>query len=1074
MDKNKYNTIDDNESYSDQHQCHNQCHNQYKPQKKKTFKYIKIHRSLNEIEQNYINRNILNTISNTHNTHNNNKHKFQNSIKPKTSLRYNITNTFLNSSYICKDKDKDKEKAYSITDNNTYNNYNNYNTININGNINKKKEYINSISFKNNKSISKNNIRCTSQSSQSKDQRTIQGYIINGSLGKGTFGEVKMAKHQLTREKVAIKVLEKSKIKSNDDLERINREMKILKLFNHENIIKIYDIFEDNSNYYIVMEFISGGELFNYIVDKGRLDEKTSMFFFYQLVNGIEEIHRNNIAHRDLKPENLMFNENKILKIIDFGLSNICSDNQTLSTPCGSPCYASPEMILNDYYDGKIIDIWSLGVILYAMICGYLPFEESNNDLLFKSICKCDLKFPEYVSLRGKELIIQLLNPNPELRIKIKEIKTKDFYQLGKIEYERRNNIINQSYNQSFLEIKKELLIKYGSEFKNHVKLPKEVSLEVVKIIKECDETKIINERNYYIEKYCLFVIKNNILEYKRSLSKEKLNLLLNKELNINSVSYRLINSSILKNKFLFDSITKTSIKEYVSNQINEVLIRVNMTNQFNSLVFQKNKTFLEEYENLIGRRSNLNSKEKEKEKNKEKEDKTINISKDMRDIILNRHKKSLITEDKSNNKEENKILNNKGFNNKSNSKSNSKLNLNINSNSNNNNNKINSKKTSKHKTLTNENINININLNNPIFNNFDINLNNINRIKSSQVKKTNIPQKISFSNVSTISNIKYSINKHSQEKKNLNTKTNQTIDYILSIKSKDNLDNILNKQQKLLSDSYDNLENETNKKSFDIKRVFNPKNINMNMNMTLNDKNTNKINKKVKSNTNSQEKNNLIIMKDKMKDESKNLNSSKSKLCSTIGNKSQILATMSNTEIYNLKSSKIININNRKSDHYKHQSLNKEKEVFQFLKFSNNSNNNKKNSNVKDNKTLINPNSIIIDIQNLNDDFNSSKFKKEIKKSTDFSDNKNKINKEKEYYSLNDIHIHKNSTSKDYNNNSKTKQNSIIKTNDTQSSIKYYMTNENQNKNPNINSISKIIQLLGNKKNQHSISKNK
>ena len=213
----------------------------------------------------------------------------------------------------------------------------------------------------------------------------ISQYITKGTIGKGTFGKVKLGIHKTTGEKVAIKILEKSKITSQDDMERINREITILRNFSHLNVIKINDIFETKDNYYILMEYCEKGELFNYIVEKQRLSEEEASYFYYQLINGLEYIHEHNVVHRDLKPENLLLEKGNILKIIDFGLSNYFT-GQLLSTPCGSPCYASPEMVSGNKYNGFYIDVWSTGIILYAMICGYLPFEDPNNEILFQKI----------------------------------------------------------------------------------------------------------------------------------------------------------------------------------------------------------------------------------------------------------------------------------------------------------------------------------------------------------------------------------------------------------------------------------------------------------------------------------------------------------------------------------------------------------------------------------------------------------------------------------------------------------------------------------------------------------------
>ena len=215
---------------------------------------------------------------------------------------------------------------------------------------------------------------------------TIDNFKIEKTIGEGTFGKVKIGIHIPTGEKVAIKILEKDKIQDNEDLERITREIKYLKILKHPNIIQIFQIIEDKKNYYLIMEFAKCGELFTHIVNNKRLSETEAAIFYTQLIKGLSFIHKHNIVHRDIKPENLLLKENNILTIIDFGLSNQYQPGGLLLTPCGSPCYAAPEMILGRYYSGLMVDIWSSGIVLYAMVCGYLPFEDKNNDKLYKKI----------------------------------------------------------------------------------------------------------------------------------------------------------------------------------------------------------------------------------------------------------------------------------------------------------------------------------------------------------------------------------------------------------------------------------------------------------------------------------------------------------------------------------------------------------------------------------------------------------------------------------------------------------------------------------------------------------------
>ena len=272
----------------------------------------------------------------------------------------------------------------------------------------------------------------------------LSNYQINRVLGKGTFSIVKLATDIRTNEKIAIKILEKSKIKSSRDYNRINREINILKKINHLNVVQVFEIKEDLEKYYIIMEYCEKGELFDLILSKRKLSEDESAYYFYQLVNGLEYIHLNNIIHRDLKPENLLLTKNYILKIIDFGLSNFNPGDNLLSTPCGSPCYASPEMVSGKKYNGFTNDIWSIGIILYAMIYGYLPFENVNNNnaALFKKIKECKVDYPKNNCLLALDLIKQILVPDFKQRIIISEIKRHKFYIKGRNIFKRRHRDI--------------------------------------------------------------------------------------------------------------------------------------------------------------------------------------------------------------------------------------------------------------------------------------------------------------------------------------------------------------------------------------------------------------------------------------------------------------------------------------------------------------------------------------------------------------------------------------------------------------------------------------------------------
>ena len=190
--------------------------------------------------------------------------------------------------------------------------------------------------------------------------KTIGHYILDRTIGEGTFGKVKLGTHKLTQEKVAIKILEKERIKDIADVERVARE--ILKLIRHPNIIQLYEviirqIIETQKHLFLIMEYASGGELFDYIVSKSRIDSLEACKFFQQIISGVEYIHKLGVVHRDLKPENLLLDCNKNIKIVDFGLSNTYKAGELLQTACGSPCYAVPEMIAGKKYVGSRVDL---------------------------------------------------------------------------------------------------------------------------------------------------------------------------------------------------------------------------------------------------------------------------------------------------------------------------------------------------------------------------------------------------------------------------------------------------------------------------------------------------------------------------------------------------------------------------------------------------------------------------------------------------------------------------------------------------------------------------------------------
>ncbi|KAL4469354.1 hypothetical protein ABPG72_005990 [Tetrahymena utriculariae] len=275
-------------------------------------------------------------------------------------------------------------------------------------------------------------VRQNMQGSQAEKEKTVGHYIIGQNIGEGTFGKVKLGTHIETREKVAIKILEKDKITEQADVERVAREIHILKILRHPNIIQLYEIIETQKQLYLIMEYAQGGELFDYIVKNQKINERESCKYIQQILSGVEYLHNLNIAHRDLKPENLLLDHQKNIKIVDFGLSNLYKEGELLKTACGSPCYAAPEMIQGKKYEGICVDIWSTGIIMFALICGYLPFEDQNTSVLYKKIVSGEFSIPRWVSTEAKDLMNCILNTDPVKRYKINDIRNHKWYLLFK------------------------------------------------------------------------------------------------------------------------------------------------------------------------------------------------------------------------------------------------------------------------------------------------------------------------------------------------------------------------------------------------------------------------------------------------------------------------------------------------------------------------------------------------------------------------------------------------------------------------------------------------------------------
>uniref|UniRef100_A0A0C9SAD2 non-specific serine/threonine protein kinase n=1 Tax=Wollemia nobilis TaxID=56998 RepID=A0A0C9SAD2_9CONI len=259
-------------------------------------------------------------------------------------------------------------------------------------------------------------------------------YEVGRTLGEGTFAKVKFARNSETGESVAIKVLDKDKVLKHKMVEQIKREISTMKLIKHPNVVQLYEVMASKTKIYIVLEFVSGGELFDKIVNHGRLKEDEARRYFQQLINAVDYCHSRGVYHRDLKPENLLLDTYGNLKISDFGLSALSQqvrDDGLLHTTCGTPNYVAPEVINDKGYEGATADLWSCGVILFVLMAGYLPFDDSNLMTLYKKIYKADFTCPSWFSSHAKKLITRILDPNPKTRITIPEILENEWFKKG-------------------------------------------------------------------------------------------------------------------------------------------------------------------------------------------------------------------------------------------------------------------------------------------------------------------------------------------------------------------------------------------------------------------------------------------------------------------------------------------------------------------------------------------------------------------------------------------------------------------------------------------------------------------
>ncbi|XP_064809687.1 MAP/microtubule affinity-regulating kinase 3-like isoform X4 [Oncorhynchus masou masou] len=253
------------------------------------------------------------------------------------------------------------------------------------------------------------------------EQPHVGNYRLLKTIGKGNFAKVKLARHILTGREVAIKIIDKTQLNPNS-LQKLFREVRIMKILNHPNIVKLFEVIETERTLYLVMEYASGGEVFDYLVAHGRMKEKEARAKFRQIVSAVQYCHQKHIVHRDLKAENLLLDADMNIKIADFGFSNEFTMGNKLDTFCGSPPYAAPELFQGKKYDGPEVDVWSLGVILYTLVSGSLPFDGQNLKELRERVLRGKYRIPFYMSTDCENLLKRFLVLNPAKRGTLEQI----------------------------------------------------------------------------------------------------------------------------------------------------------------------------------------------------------------------------------------------------------------------------------------------------------------------------------------------------------------------------------------------------------------------------------------------------------------------------------------------------------------------------------------------------------------------------------------------------------------------------------------------------------------------------
>eukprot|EP01113_Clastostelium_recurvatum_P032458 TRINITY_DN4177_c0_g1_i1.p1 TRINITY_DN4177_c0_g1~~TRINITY_DN4177_c0_g1_i1.p1 ORF type:complete len:718 (+),score=162.91 TRINITY_DN4177_c0_g1_i1:287-2440(+) len=263
---------------------------------------------------------------------------------------------------------------------------------------------------------------------------TVGPFILGKTLGTGATGKVKLGFHKETGFKVAVKIISKEMLSTRPSMrKKVEREIVVMKVVDHPNVLRLFDVYETSRYLFLILEYVEGGELFDYLINKGTLEPAEALHFFQQLIRGLDHCHTHIICHRDLKPENLLLDAERNIKIADFGMATLMRKGSLLSTSCGSPHYASPEVVMGLKYAGTGADIWSCGVILYALLTGKLPFDDDNIRKLLSKVKAGVFTMPQFLHKDAQDLITRMLTADPAKRITMAEVKAHPWYNMDRL-----------------------------------------------------------------------------------------------------------------------------------------------------------------------------------------------------------------------------------------------------------------------------------------------------------------------------------------------------------------------------------------------------------------------------------------------------------------------------------------------------------------------------------------------------------------------------------------------------------------------------------------------------------------